>query len=417
MTVSTRILTFVSLLFAGTLVADEWTMFHGPDGQNRSPETGLLTSWPDGGPKLLWKASGIGEGVSGYSSVTIQSGRLFTSGNRNRRSIVYCFDMNGGKLWEYDNGPAWMRDYPGTRSTPTVDGDYVYDFSPHGQLTCLTADKGERIWSRNVLTDFEGENIRWALAESILIDGDRLYCSPGGKRASFVALNKKTGETMWTTPALDASTAYGSPVIIEQDGLRMILTPYANGMFGVNAKNGEWLFTFKHIQNAGVNCARPIYHEGHVFFVNTLTSRGQGAILLKIIVDNNKVSLDEVWRNRDFDNLHDSVMLIDGFLYGTTSHGRSRVFICVDWKTGKTQYENRGVGGGSLTWAEGLLYFYSEDGNVLLMRPNPEKYDVISQFDLPEGGEGATWAHPVICGKRLYLRHGTFLYCYDIAQK
>jgi len=420
MVTSIRILTFTLLLSTNILYAAEWTMFHGTDGKNRSPETGLLTSWPEGGPPLLWKIDNIGQGVSGYSSVTIQNGRLFTSGNRDGRSIVYCFDLNGEKLWEYDNGEAWTasRSFPGTRSTPTADGEYVYDFSPLGQLTCITADKGEKVWSRNMLTDYEGENIIWAISESIRIDGDRLYCSPGGAKASFAALDKRTGETIWRTPSLGEKTSYGCPIIFEQGGLRMIVTTYAKGMFGVNAENGELLFRFRHEQRFDINSTRPIYHEGHLFLTNTYGQGGSGAVKLKLTVtDDKKVVLEEVWRNRDFDSLHDNVILLDGFLYGVSYEYRGGVFMCLDWNTGKTQYETPPVGkGSSLTWAEGLLYLHGEAGDVLLIRPNSERYEGISQFSLPEGGEGPHWAHPVVCGKRLYLRHGTFLYCYDIAR-
>ena len=416
-----RLLVFVfPLLFATTLFAGEWSMFHGPDGKNRSAETGLLASWSDEGPKLLWKIDNIGEGVSGYSSVTIQNGRLFTTGNRDRRSIVYCFDLEGNKLWEYDNGQAWTGSYVGTRSTPAVDGGFVYDFSPHGELVCLNVEDGRKVWGRNMLTDFEGENITWGLSESIRVDGDRLYCSPGGKKASFVALNKRTGETVWTTPSLGEKTSYGSPIIFEYDGLRIIATIYAKGMFGVNAENGELLFRFRHEHRNDILCTRPIYHDGHLFLTNnTFEGVGQGSVMLKLSVVDGKVSLEEVWRNRGFDNLHDSIILIDGFLYGTSSEYRGGVFMCVDWKTGETKYEAaRNVGKGSLTWAEGSIYFLNEKGEVLLIRPNPERYEVISQFELPEGGgEGTTWAHPVVCGKRLYIRHGTFLYCYDIAAR
>jgi len=219
-------------------------MFHGPDGNNRSQETGLLTAWSPGGPKLLWKIDSIGEGVSGYSSVTIQNGRLFTSGNRGGRSTVYCFDLDGTLLWQADNGPAWTRSFPGTRSTPTVDGDFVYDLSPLGELVCLNVENGEKVWGRNILTDFEGENIIWALCESLRIDGDRLYCAPGGAKGSLVALNKRTGEIIWTAPSLGDKASYGSPIIVDHDGLRMIVTTYANGMFGVNSENGELLFRF-----------------------------------------------------------------------------------------------------------------------------------------------------------------------------
>jgi outer membrane protein assembly factor BamB len=273
-----------------------------------------------------------------------------------------------------------------------------------------------------MLTDFEGENITWALAESVRIDGDRLYCSPGGKKASFVALNKRTGETIWTTPSLGEKTSYGSPIIIEQDGLRMIITTYAKGMFGVKAETGKLLFRFLHQQGAEVNCTRPIYHEGYLYITNTMRTEGTGGVKLKVTVSDgyvsdNVVSLDEVWRNVKLDNLQDSVILLDGFLYGFSCEYKGGVFMCLDWNTGEVRYESRVLGqGSSLTWAEGLLYLLSDKGEVLLVRPNPEKYDVVSRFDLPEGGEGATWAHPVVFGKRLYLRHGTFLYCYDIAR-
>ena len=391
-------------------------MFHGPDGENRSPDTGLLTSWAEEGPKLLWKIDNIGKDSSGYSSVTIQNGRLFTAGSQEGRSLVYCFDLNGQPLWKYDNGTVWTQNFPGTRSTPTADGEYVYDFSSMGELVCLTADKGEKVWSRNILTDFEAENIIWGLSESVRIDGDRLYCAPGGKKGSFAALDKRTGKTIWATPSLGEKTAYGCPIIIEQDGLRMIITTYAKGMFGINAANGELLFTFRHTQNSDANCTRPIYRDGYLYLVNVTRDGGTGGVMLKMNVIGSKVSFDEVWRDVKLDNLHDSVILLDGFLYGGSCEYRKGVFMCVDWKTGEAKYESRNIGGGaSLTWAEGLIYLLSDKGDVLLIRPNPEKYEVISQFSIPEGGEGPTWAHPVVIGKRLYLRHGTFLYCYDVA--
>ena len=417
-----KLLTPISfLLLANALFAAEWTMFHGPDGKNRSSETGLLPSWSEEGPKLLWVIDTIGEGVSGYSSVTIQDGRLFTSGNQNRLSTVYCFDLDGNRLWQYANGPAWTRSYAGTRSTPTVNGEWVYDLSPSGELVCLNVQNGEKVWGRNILTDFGGENIQWALAESPRIDGDRLYCAPGGKEASFVALNKRTGEVIWKTPSLEEKTSYSSPIIIEQDGLRMVISTYANGMFGVNPETGELLFQFHHRQKFGINCTRPIYHDGYLYLTNTWDDRGgegggEGAVKLKLIIANGKVSLEEVWRDRKLDNLHDSVILIDDFLYGTSFGYKTGTFLCVDWATGEARYEDRSTGRGSLTWAEGLIYFLCEKGDMLLIRPNPEKFDVVGQFTLPEGGEGLAWAHPVVCGKRLYIRHGKFLYCYDIAR-
>jgi hypothetical protein len=197
----------------------------------------------------------------------------------------------------------------------------------------------------------------------------------------------------------------------------MIITTYAKGMFGVNAANGELLFTFLHEQRYDINCTRPIYREGYLYLTHTVDQGGLGGVQLKLTVANGKVLLEEVWRDQKLDNLHDSVFLLDGFLYGISYAYKGGVFLCLDWKTGKVQYESRRLGkGSSMTWAEGLIYLFSDAGDVLLIRPTPEKYDVVSRFTIPEGGEGPTWAHPVVSGKRLYLRHGAFLYCYDVAR-
>jgi outer membrane protein assembly factor BamB len=198
----------------------------------------------------------------------------------------------------------------------------------------------------------------------------------------------------------------------------MIVTNYEKGMFGVNAENGELLFTYRYEQRNDILSTRPIYHDGHLFLTaNTFQKVGQGAVMLKISVADGKVTLNEVWRNIGFDNVYDGIILLDGFLYGSSSSDyKGGMFMCVDWKTGETRYEAKDVGQGTLTWAEGLIYFISERRNVLLIRPNAEKYEVISRFNIPENGEGLTWAQPVVCGKRMYIRHGAFLYCYDIAQ-
>ena len=404
---------FLLLFLSPGFCAADWPMFHGPDGKNRSPDTGLLTVWPEGGPKLVWRTEGIGETISGYSAVSLQNGRLFTTGNRNERSIIYCLDLDGKKLWEYDNGPAWIerRVFPGTRSTPTIDGDYLYDFTAHGELTCLTIE-GKKVWNRNMMADFEAENIIWGLSESIRIDGDRLYCAPGGKKGSFVALDKRTGETIWATPWLGEKTSYASPIIFERGARRIIATTYAKGLFGVDAENGELLFRFRHEHQYDINCTRLLYHDDHLLITNSTT----GAVQLKLTDKEGKIILEETWRNKDLDNLHDGVMLLDGFLYASSYDFRGGVFMCVDWKDGSTQYsDGRDVGKGSFTWAEGFIYFLSERGaHVLLIRPDPEKYDVISRFNLPDTWDTPTWAHPVICGKRLYIRNDTVLYCYDL---
>ena len=411
-------LTLIFCLLSACTQAADWPMFHGPDGENRSPDTGLMKVWPEDGPELLWKTDILGEGQSGFSTVTIQDGRIYTAGSKNGKSIVYCLTMTGEKIWEYENGEVWEKNYAGTRSTPTVDGDRVYDFTSVGELACLDAKTGTEIWRRNMLKDYEGQNIIWALAESIRVDGDRIYCSPGGKKAAIVALDKMTGEEIWATPSLGHSTSYASPMLFEQGGLKILATTYAKGLVCVNADTGELLFTYEHLQRYDINCCRPIYRDGHIFITNPgVAGVRNGASLLKITVVGRKASAELVWHNEHLDNLHDSVILLGDHLYGSSYDYLGGAFLCLDWKTGETVYEVRETGKGSFTCADGLLYYLCEKGRFFLIRPNPESYDVLSTWRMPDEGEGPAWAHPVVLDGKMYLRRGKFLYCYNLTAR
>ncbi|MGL6193783.1 MAG: PQQ-binding-like beta-propeller repeat protein [Thermoguttaceae bacterium] len=404
--------------------ADEWPVFNGKDGENRSSETGLLKEWPEAGPQLLWTCEEIGEGVSGYSSVTIADGRIYTSGNLNERSTVYCLNEKDGKIiWMYDNGPGWLdaRVYAGTRSTPTIDEERVYDFSAHGQLVCLDAKTGEKKWEKNILKEYEAENILWGLAESVIIDGQKLICTPGGKKCSVVALDKLTGEQIWAAPSTGHKTSYCTPLIIEQDGLRILLTLDNNGLFGVNVETGELLFEVAHHnQEHATNADSPRYRDGLIFISNPVVSREEpaGAKLLKLTVDGQKANVEEVWHNWILDDLNSGTMMIGEHIYGSSYGYKAGTFLCVKLSDGEPEWENKSLGRCSLTYADGKLYLLAERGNdVYLLDPAPQECRIISQFKLPEKGEGNSWAHPVICDKKLYIRHGKFLFCYDIAEK
>jgi len=384
-----------------------WLRFHGPKHDNKSTDTGLLKEWSEGGPKLLWTAEGIGYG---YSGVTIADGRIFTSGNIDDRSVVTALDATDGHmLWQTPNGKAWKDPYPGTRGTPTIDGSRVYDESPLGELICLEAASGKKIWGRNILDDFEGENIRWALSESVLIDGSRVVCSPGGKTC-MVALNKQTGDVVWKAPSVGEPPGYATPTLAEYQGLRMIITLSLKSMIGVNADTGDLLWQVKHESLFDENVLQPVYHDGNVF----VSSLKTGSVKWKINVDGQKASVEEVWRSDEMDNHHDHVILLDGYLYGSTCIRNKGKWICLDWNTGEMKYAEKGVGKGTVTYADGMLYTLSERRAIGLVKPTPTAHEVVSRFELPARGKGPTWAHPVVCGGRLYLRHGDFLYVYDV---
>jgi outer membrane protein assembly factor BamB len=391
--------------------AAEWPQFHGPRRDNKSTETGLLKEWPPGGPKRLWTAQGLGHG---FSTVALAAGRLYTDGNVEKNTVITCLDLDGKPVWTFANGPAWTGQQPGSRVTPTIDGDRLYHQSPLGNVVCLEAKTGKKLWGLNTVEKFGARLITWAFAESPLIVGDHVIVSPGGVEAGMVALNKHTGELVWACTETKHKAGYASPILVDYQGLRQIVTFTARSAVGVHADTGKLLWEVEHVTPYDENITMPLYHDGHVFMT---TGHTVGGMLLKLNVNGQACSVDIVWRNHDLDDHHGGVILHNGHLYGF-SHGLYKWgYACVDWKTGQTAWRVRTATEGSITYADGLLYTMDERGTVHLERPNPARRDIISQFTLPKGGEGPTWAHPVVCGGRLYLRHSDFLYVYDIRAK
>jgi outer membrane protein assembly factor BamB len=384
-----------------------WPQFHGPNRDNISAEEGLLKEWPKGGPELLWTAEGLGHG---FSSVSVARGMICTTGSIGEDTVVTALDLNGNPLWRTKNGGAWTGDRPGTRGTPTFDGDRVYHQSPLGNIVCLEADTGKVVWSVNILEKFESEPPTWALAESLLIDGDHLISCPGGPQTSMVALDKKTGSVVWKAPSTNELAGYASPILVEYEGRRIIMTLTLKGLIGVDADSGELLWHVKHESYADENVLVPIFRDGFVF-ISTLQA---GSVKWKINVENDKVWLEEVWRTEELDNHHGGVLLLGDNLYGTSTFKNRNQWVCLDWGAGEVKQVEKGVGKGSLTYADGMLYTLNIDRIMGLARPIPDGLELVSSFEIPEGGKGNSWAHPVVCGGRLYIRHGDFLYVYNI---
>ena len=284
--------------------------------------------------------------------------------------------------------------------------------TPTGEVVCLDADSGKEIWRLNILKKFDAKNIRWGLAESPLVDGKHVICCPGGPETAVVALDKKTGEVAWKSASANGDpTGYATPLLIECGGLRILLAMTGMALIGVNADSGELLFRHEHITHHEVNATTPLYHDGRIFITS---GYGVGSEMLKLAVNGKKASVSRLWENKDLDNHHGGVILVDGYIYGTAFKGK---WVCLDWDSGKTMYVEAGVGKGSLTCAEGMLYTLGENGKMGLVRAKPERHEVVSQFAIPKGGDGPIWAYPVVCGGRLYIRHDDFLYAYDIKKK
>lgn len=388
-----------------------WPQFHGPNRDNISTEKDLPKLWPENGPTLLWTARGLGHG---YSSLSIAKGMIYTAGSIEDNTVIIALNLEGKILWKVKNGKAWVGSgsgsRPGSRGTPTIDGDRLYHQSPLGDIVCLDAKTGNKIWQLNIIDKFKSKLPTWALAESLLVDGDNLISCPGGPLTCMVALDKRDGSVVWKAPSTGERAGYSSPILIEYQGFRILTTLTSKSFIGVNADNGGLLWQIDHESYADENVITPIFHDGHVF-ISTLKT---GSVKWKFNIKDDKVSLEEIWRTEELDNHHGGVILTDGNLYGSSTISNRNLLVCLDWKTGRNKYMDKCVGKVSLTYADGMLYALSIDGIVGLVQPAPEGHKLISSFEIPKGGKGNSWAHPVVCGGRLYIRHGEFLYTYSL---
>ena len=407
--------TLLLFVLARSAAPADWPQFHGPNQDNKSVETGLLKEWPEGGPKLLWTASGIGKG---YSTVSVADGLIYTAGMTDNQTYVFAFDLEGKLRWKAANGESWSAEkqmrwaigYNGSRSTPTIHDGIAYHLGELGRLAALDAKTGQESWSEDLFQQFEAKCPKYGLAESVRIDGDKLICCPAGAKGYMVALEKKTGKLVWVNTELSDPVGYCSAIFADFAGLRQVVTMSAKAVFGVDVKTGKLLWQVPHTNERSNSATDPIFHDGYVY---ASTGYGAGSILIKLGAADSGVGAEKVWSSTLLDNHHGGVVLLDGYLYG--SGHKAAGWFCLDLKTGEPKYQEPGKG--SLTYADGMLYCYDEKGLMELVESTPEARRVASSFQVPKGGEGAYWAHPVVCGGRLYVRHADNLYAYDIKAK
>ena len=402
-----------SLVTPAVLPTEEnsWSQWQGPHRDNLSEETGLLKQWPEEGPKMLWSTEGLGQG---YSTVSIADGKIYTTGVIEKEGFLSCLDLNGKQLWQQSYGDEWLRNFPSGRCTPTVQDGRVYVTSGLGKVTCFKADTGQQIWQADPVTEFEGQYGPWGVAQSPLVVDGKVISIVGGSKAMVVALDAKDGVVVWTTPGNGSKSAYCSPTVFEWAGKKMIAGMTNEILFGIDAHDGAILWTYpisEYSSKGGIiHPNTPYFKDGYLFFTSGYNI---GAIRLKLSPDGTKA--ERVWTNPAFDSHHGSFVFVDGYLYGSTwdSNGTGK-WICADWETGKTLYEYQWINKGSLTYAEGMLYCYEEtEGTVGLVKADPAGFEVVSSFKITQG-QKEHWAHPVIFGKRLYIRHGDVLMVFDI---
>jgi outer membrane protein assembly factor BamB len=384
----------------------ESPQWRGPKRDGHFPGEGLMASWPEGGPKRLW-VSTVDLGT-GYASLAVTKQAIYTTGLRGKDGWLYALGLDGKLKWKRKYGPEWRGEHSGVRTTPTVDGELVYIMSGQGLIACYTAEKGEPKWAVDTVQRFGARNVKWGIAESVLIDGDRAICTPGGPKAFMAALDKTTGETVWTTTGLDDKSAYCAPILIRDGRRALIVTLAASHIVGVHADTGKLLWTRPYRNRWAAHPNSALYHDGQVYVTSNY---GLGGVMLKLSEDGS--SVEELWRHRVPDTHHGGVVLVDGHIYGTLSGGK---LACIPWRGRKPNWIDGHRIKGAVIAAGGMLYIYDERGNVHLLRANPQELEAVSRFRVSHGS-GQHWAHPVICGGRLYIRHGAAIACYDIAAR
>ena len=397
----------LALALASNLPAEDWPQWRGPNRDGKSAETDLLRSWPEGGPKLAWKAGGLG---AGYGSVSIEGEQILVQGTVGKKSAVFCLNpANGSIVWQTPLGKMLKHNKGnGPRGTPTIEGDDVYALSEAGDLARLNRADGKVVWRRNILKDYKAKNIGWKLSESPLIHGEKLIVSPGGKNATMVALNKNTGKEIWGTRGMSTAAAYSSAIAASVGGTDVIMNFTSKAGVGVRADDGKVLWRYTRPANGTANCATPLFADNRVFYSSAY---GTGCGQLRLSNEGGKITHEETYFNRNMMNHHGGMVLVDGYIYGVSDS----IMACLDFKTGERMWRKRSVGKGSVTYADGHIYLLGENYKVGLIEANPKKYVEKGRFQIEDTGR-PSWAYPVVCNGRLYIRNQHEVLCYDVSK-
>ena len=396
---------FFSLMVFSTLtiVAQNNIQWRGTDRTGIYTETGLLKSWPENGPDLLWHFDGLGEG---HSSATIDKDKIYLSGMIEGEGYIYVFDMSGKLLNKKKYGPDWSENYIGPRGSIMVNEGKLYLISGMCDIYCFDQNTLDLIWKKNFISDFNGVNIQWGICETPLIIGEKLIATPGGTEHNVIALNKNTGELIWSSPGKGDKSAYCSPLYISDQQTPQIVTFTADHIIGIDVSNGKLLWSHENKNRHSVHANTPIYSDNMLLCTS---GYGRGSTMLRL-KDGGK-AVEEVWFSEELDNRMGAMVKVGNYAYG--SGDSKRFWFCVDWNTGEVKYKQSGLAMGNVIFNDGLLYCYADNGDMILAKATPEKFDIVSKFPITLGTE-QHWAHPILYKGTMYVRHGNTLMAYNV---
>ena len=391
------------VFIAGILTAQNNIQWRGTDRTGNYYEKNLQKSWFTNAPKLLWHYNGLGEG---HSSVAIDSEKIYLSGLINKKGFIYVFDLNGKLLNKKEYGPEWAENYNGPRGTLTINEGKIYLISGVGNLYCFDQNTLKVIWEKNILSEFGASNIRWGINEAPLIIGDMIIATPGGKKHNVVALNKNSGDLIWSSPGEGDNAAYCSPIYISDQQVPQIVTMTANHIIGIDAATGEKLWSHKNTNRWSVHANTPVYYKNMILCTS---GYGKGSTMLKLTNGGRKVEV--AWVSSDLDSRIGAMVRVGDYVYG--SGDNNKFWFCVDWNTGEIKWKNKDLAIGNVIANDGFLYCYTEKGDMVLVKATPQKFEMTGKFKITLGTE-QHWAHPVIYKGVLYVRHGNTLMAYNI---
>lgn len=389
----------------------EW---RGKDRSGIYPDTGLMASWPEEGPRELWTLDSLG---NGYGSPTFTEDRLYITGEVDSMALLYCFDLDGNKQWQTTLGKEWITSFPGSRSAPTIVEDKIYVGTGMGDLYCVNRGDGSLIWTKGFTEAFQGVYPLHGHSEAAVISGDRVFWTPGGEIHNIVALNRKTGELIWSNPGFMERSGYNPGKLVVHNGRELFVTFTAAKLLGMDAETGELLwshhqdvYTEEERKKIGIGDSHAnsvIYRDGSIYYA---AGDGNGGVRLDLSEDGSEIT--QVWRNQDFDSFFGGVVLIGNHLYTSGTH--SQYLYSIDASTGILT-DSLKFGHGALIAAEQRLYYYNQRGQMYLISYDEGKMKELSFFRITRG-TGHHFSHPVIHKGVLYQRRGNSLMAFDIRE-
>jgi outer membrane protein assembly factor BamB len=396
---------FVLILLLAPLFLSAQTniQWRGTDRSGIYHEQGLLKQWPENGPGLKWHFDDLGEG---HSSVAIDSDKIYLTGLKGDKGFLYVFNLDGKLLNKKEYGTEWTESYNGPRGTVTVNDSKIYLISGFGVLYCFDQNSLDLIWKKNFLQDYNADNIRWGINEAPLVVGNMVIATPGGRKDNLVALDKNTGKQIWSGEGAGDQAAYCSPLYISDQEVPQIVTITASHVIGVDSRTGKKLWSFEKTNRYSIHANTPVYADGMLLCTS---GYGSGSIMLRLVDGGRNV--EKGWESTELDNRIGAMVKVGNYVYG--SGDKNRFWFCADWQTGEIKFKQSGYAMGNIIANEGMLYCYTDRGNMLLARATPEKFDVVGKFPVTLG-TAQHWAHPILYKGLLFVRHGNSLMAYQV---